>query len=140
MPDHRFVLDTNAWISAALLANSVNRKALQHAEQNGRIVLSEETYFELEEVLLRKKFDLYLSKEDRLSFLIRVKNRYEIIDINHIVQVCRDRRDDKFINLALSARASYIISGDKDLLILNLYEGIRIGNAADFLNVVFDQL
>jgi putative PIN family toxin of toxin-antitoxin system len=47
---------------------------------------------------------------------------------------CRDTKDNKFLELAVSANASCIITGDKDLLVLNPFRGIPILNAADFLN------
>jgi hypothetical protein len=42
--------------------------------------------------------------------------------------------DDKYLSLAKSAQADYIISGDQDLLILNPFENVPIVSAADFLN------
>ena len=54
---------------------------------------------------------------------------------------CRDPKDNKFLELAVSANASCIITGDKDLLILNpclpnrqAFRSIPILNAVDFLN------
>jgi predicted nucleic acid-binding protein len=55
----KFVFDTNALISAALLRNSVNAQALDHALNIGRLVISESALQEFEEVIFRKKFDKY---------------------------------------------------------------------------------
>jgi len=49
-------------------------------------------------------------------------------------ELCRDASDNKFLECAISARADCIISGDKDLLVLETIQGIPILNASEFLN------
>lgn len=50
--------------------------------------------------------------------------------------VCRDASDDKFIACALSAKADYIVSGDKDLVTIGDYGGIRVVKPKEFLNLM----
>lgn len=50
-----------------------------------------------------------------------------------IARTCRDADDDNVLAAALAARADLIISGDNDLRVLRLFEGISIVNAADAL-------
>lgn len=50
----------------------------------------------------------------------------ESIPISIVVTDCRDPKDNKFLSLALSGDADFIISGDKDLTVLNPYHGVRI--------------
>ena len=50
-----------------------------------------------------------------------------------IPSVCRDPNDDKFIAAALAGRASFIVSEDKDLLDLGVYEGIERCTVETFL-------
>lgn len=47
---------------------------------------------------------------------------------------CRDPKDNKYLELAISANASCIISADKDLLVLHPFRGIPILNAVDFID------
>jgi uncharacterized protein len=47
---------------------------------------------------------------------------------------CRDAKDNKFLELAVFAKASCIISGDNDLLVLYPFRTIPILNAVDFVN------
>jgi len=49
------------------------------------------------------------------------------------VTACRDPRDDKFLDIALAGDAAAIISGDRDLLVLNPWHGIPIVTPAAFI-------
>jgi len=60
--------------------------------------------------------------------------RAALIDVELVISASHDEKDNKFLELAVAANASCIISGDKDLLILNPFRGIPILNAVDFLN------
>lgn len=130
----RFVFDTNALVSVALLPKNVNKLALQKAEKIGDIVFSNETLSELKSVLIRTKFDRYITLIERLEFLDRLEARYQKINVTSNFSDCRDSKDNKFLNLAFDSDAAAIISGDKDLLVLDPYKNIRILNASDFLN------
>ncbi len=66
---------------------------------------------------------------DILAPLIRA---LEIIEPVSDVKISRDPDDDKFINCAKDAHALYIVSGDKDLLVLRQYENIQIITAKEF--------
>jgi len=52
-----------------------------------------------------------------------------------MVKGLRDLKDTKIIACAISAKADYIVTGDKDLLILKEYKGIRILNPRNFLTL-----
>ncbi len=52
----------------------------------------------------------------------------------------RDPDDDKFINCARSGDIEFIISGDKDLLVLEEIRGIRIVGVADFLDIIENEV
>lgn len=66
---------------------------------------------------------------DILAPLIRT---LEIIEPVSDVKISRDPDDDKFINCAKDAHALYIVSGDKDLLVLRQFENIQIITAKEF--------
>jgi uncharacterized protein len=52
------------------------------------------------------------------------------------VQECRDPKDDKILELALNGQAQYIVSGDKDLLVLNPFRAVKIVMAEEFLKLI----
>ena len=133
MKNNIFILDTNTLISSSLSKYVAPRKAVTKANLIGKISVSNETYNEFLETLLRSKFDRYLSRETRLEILLDFKKLANFSKISETIMGCRDPKDNKFLELAVAANASCIITGDKDLLILHPFRGISILNATDFL-------
>ena len=62
------------------------------------------------------------------------KELLEMLMRHSEIAVCRDPDDDKFIECAVDAQCVYIVSGDKDLLAVEEYEGIKIVTVTDFLD------
>ena len=129
------VIDTNVFISGLLNTNGTPRKVINLVSHQFKILQSEVTYQELETRLGKKKFDKYLGKKDRLDFLLALRQKSLFIDIVHKTMICSDLDDNKFLELAVSGMAQYIITGDNDLLILNTYQGIPIITPAEFLAI-----
>jgi len=114
-----FVFDTNSLISAVLFENSKNAKALDKGMLKGSLAISVKTIRELSDVIFREKFDPYLTDDDRLEFIAKIQSKSRIFSPTISIQECRDPKDDKFLELAVTCGASCIISGDKDLLVLH---------------------
>ncbi len=130
-----FVFDTNSLVSAALTPQSTNRKAFDKALVLGTLIASAKTIEELIEVLFRKKFDKYFLNEDERWIIInKIEVNATIFIPSIIINDCRDPKDNKFLELAVAANASCIVTGDDDLLILNPFRDIPILKASDFLN------
>ena len=132
---NNFVFDTNSLVSAFIIKSSVPRKALEVAFKEGKLLVSDATLEELNEVLFRSKFDKYLSFETRWKLLNDYVNAAALITITNSVKICRDKKDNKFLELALDGNAKYIVSGDNDLLILDTFENIQIISPARFIKV-----
>jgi uncharacterized protein len=129
----RHVFDTNTVVSALLFEHSRPGHALLRAMQRGEILLSASTLEELADVLERDKFDHYLTVSEREEFLEALVQRAIFVEPTEEIRVCRDARDDKFLELAVSGSADCIVTGDTDLLTLNPFRGIPIVTAAQFL-------
>ncbi|GGC14303.1 hypothetical protein GCM10011386_02520 [Parapedobacter defluvii] len=82
--------------------------------------MSKVTADEFKGVFVRPKFDRYL------SLAVYINPRHTVTD-------CRDPKDNKFLEVALSAKANAIITGDQDLFVLHPYKDISIINASTFL-------
>jgi uncharacterized protein len=71
------------------------------------------------------------------SWLARVRQLVEVVDPPPLPEpVCRDPDDDAVLALALAAHVDLIVSGDDDLLVLQVLEGVSICNAAAALGTV----
>lgn len=130
----RFVLDTNVIVSALLMKKSVARDALDRARAEGEILLSLTVIEELHDVLSRPAFDRYIDEENRLRFLSLFIKEATLVEISEQIQECRDPKDDKFLELAVNGNATLIISGDKDLQVLNPFRNISIFSPREFLD------
>ena len=102
-----------------------------------KLAQSEETYQELRTRIYKAKFDKYISDEDRQDFLDGVKVYSQFIELNSRVNICRDSDDNKFLELAKDANAEFLITGDKDLLILKELREYKnqIISPSDFLSL-----
>ena len=133
MKSNRFVLDTNTLVSALIFGNSKPGEVLNKVRELGTMATSVETFAEISEVILRPKFDRYISSDRRNRFLLDFKKEAIILTISESITACRDPKDDKFLELAVAANASCIITGDDDLLVLHPFRKIPILKTSDFL-------
>lgn len=140
MSRRRYVFDTNTVVSAFLFDRSTPARALKAARRGGRLLLSIETARELSEVLEREKFDQYVRRETRREFLVALLEEAKFVEINEQVKVCRDPDDDKFLELAVAGEATAIVSGDDDLLVLQVFRDIPILSAKEFLQKEQDEV
>ncbi len=134
---HKLVLDTNTLVSAFFW--KWNESDLFEKIEKGKfkLFISKEILDEIEDVLNRDKFKEIILKTNRKPDEIIQK----IISVSHFVigpkldiKICRDPKDDKFIECAVNVNADYIVSGDKDLLILKKYKKIKIIRTSEILS------
>lgn len=126
----RIVIDTNVVISAVFFGG-IPRRIIEAVMEGrfcvcGTVSIIEEYEEVIREMIERKQGTL---RRDMLTPFIK---RIEIVNVITPVGICRDPDDDKFISCAIDARAKYIVSGDKDLLVLEKYRDIEIITAHDF--------
>jgi uncharacterized protein len=128
------VLDTSVLISAALFPQSVPWQALMCAFEHFEVVTSEPMLEELHASLAKRKHEQYASVATRLEFFELVKQHARTIPVTTTVKACRDAKDDKVLELALSAQAALIVSGDRDLLSLHPFRSIEILSPRQFVD------
>src|SRR5207302_5142397 len=107
--------------------NFCGRAVFQRASDY-RLFVSRPVVEEILEVLhrpeLRAKFRQLAGLE--LARIIDVLGQAEAVDVSAVPSVSRDPDDDIFIATALAAKADYLVSADRDLLILGEHKGIKI--------------
>ncbi len=87
----------------------------------------------LNDIFGRDKFDRYVIREDRERFLVAFLRAAIAIEITEPIAACRDPKDDKFLELAVSGGATCIVTEDNDLLALHPFRGIPIVSVEQFL-------
>jgi putative PIN family toxin of toxin-antitoxin system len=100
----RVVVDTGVVIIAMLMPRSVPRRSLDRVLDRGKLLISAATVEELNEVIRRPRFDRYVQENYRLEFLAGMIREAELVKVRDVVSECRDPRDDKFLELAISVR------------------------------------
>ncbi len=130
----RVVLDTNIVISFLLKKDSTPGKVVQSVIADKTPLISDAVEKELFLRILDPKFDAYASRTLRLEFFKTFVLRSEVVITTTQIVECRDQHDNKFLELAVDGQADCIVSGDKDLLVLNPFRNIPILTAREFLN------
>lgn len=108
---------------------------MDKAQASGLVLMSEAVLAELEEVLNRPKFDKYLTATERKLFLAGFVKTVQFVGIEETIKICRDPKDDKYLELAVGGKATCIVSGDADLLVLNPFRDIAILTIQNFLEL-----
>jgi putative PIN family toxin of toxin-antitoxin system len=96
------------------------------------IVITEQLIEEINEVTGRenlRKYFPYTKVLELIRFLETIAEKYEITS-RHFIN--RDPKDNFLLDLITVSKADYLVTGDKDLLILNPFETTVILNPVDF--------
>jgi uncharacterized protein len=93
---------------------------------------------ELEEVLARPKFDKYVSAVERKLILAGFVNTVQFVEVVEKIQICRDPKDDKYLELATGGKATCIVTGDADLLVLSPFRAIPLWTVREFSELEAD--
>ena len=135
----RIVIDTSVLVSG-LIRPQGNPGEVLKSLRDGKFtaLYSNETIMEVVDVLGRNKFyTKYHIEPDDISALINlIRLRGEAVVPEAKIADCRDPKDNKFLEVALTGGADYLVSGDSDLLSLNPYKSIPILAPAEFLAVI----
>jgi putative PIN family toxin of toxin-antitoxin system len=128
------VLDTNVWSSALAYSRpgSTPVRALHKAVTEDVIAISNDLIAEIHRVLVERcswsEQQATLELDDRLGAALNV-------ELTHTTRVCRDPKDDMFLECAAIAGADLIVAGDKDLLTLGFHAGTRIVTPAEYVDL-----
>ncbi len=123
-------------ISGLLTPSGTSQKAIEQAFDQYVVVSSADAMLELEEKLSTRKFQAILAAADIETFLERLVQRVEFFVPTVFQSRSRDPKDDKFLDLAQTVGAAFLITGDKDLLSLATSHGVpglQIVQPAEFL-------
>ena len=114
MKAERLVPDTNVWMAALISPGGTARRVVDAVLESGiEVLMTEAAFDELVSRLEKPRFEPYRDAEQWHAFLAALVDRAQWVDD--------------------SGGADAIISGDRDLLGLGVYEGVSILTPAEFL-------
>jgi len=115
------VIDTNVWVSGLFWKGTPSK--IIHQVNKGLLIpcFSEITFAELDKTITKitqnlDSFNIYLHYRKRLlkyAFFVYPKDR---------VIICRDAKDNCLLEVAQASGANFLISGDKDLLVVKKFK------------------
>ncbi|MBU2054859.1 MAG: putative toxin-antitoxin system toxin component, PIN family [Proteobacteria bacterium] len=132
----RIVLDTNVFISSFFGGNP---RTIIDLWKDGRLTLclSQDIFDEYIEVLRRLGLDNTPELEELLKLFA---TGFHIVFTTRTpeIHVAADPDDDKSIACAMALKAGCVVSGDKALVDVRLYQGIKIVTPGEFLEIMGD--
>lgn len=126
----KIVVDTNVVISGVFFGGAprmVLEAVVDHSVSAYATSSIVDEYNEIVDEMIQRKQGR-LSKNLLSPFI----QSLHLIETSSSIHVSRDPEDDKFLECAVDSKALFIVSGDKDLLVLEKYENINIITAAEF--------
>jgi uncharacterized protein len=131
---HQIVVDTNVWLSGMVFGGNPERVIKLFIDGTLLVETSEEMLSELRRKV-SQKFPLY---ESYMSALVAsIREQAIVVQLGtRPVNASRDPDDNMVIETALIGGADYIVSGDKDLLVLQKYESVTIVKPAELLGLI----
>ena len=129
----RVIVDVNIWISF-LIGRRLQRIFDILVKPQIVLIFSKELLDELYAVTQRPKFKKYFTSsqnvEELLNFLSTMGEMIELPET--LPERCRDSKDDYLLELAIVSDADFLITGDKDLLVIQTIGNCQIVTAIEF--------
>jgi putative PIN family toxin of toxin-antitoxin system len=132
----RAVIDTGVFVSALIRRQGTTGDVLR-ALRDGRfiVIYTTDIVVEIIDVLGRADFraKYHIEPDDITALVNLIRLRGDLVNPIRRLTICRDPKDDKFLEAALATQTDCIVSGDADLLDLTPFEEIPILRPAQFL-------
>ena len=136
---YKIIFDTNFYYSAIGFDNLLYRLLVCMIKDDSKFqqYSSPAIIQELTTKLYSSKFDqktknqIFQPQKDK--FIELITKYCKIVTPTVEIKVCRDPKDDMFLELASTIGADYIITGDKDLLVIGGYQGVKIRKPSEFI-------
>jgi len=133
----KIVADTNVLVSSLIRKGKPHELILRIDGIEARLISSNVLMAELTSVLAEERIARYVAKKDVERFLRYVGRRTTMVKVRSKFQVVQeDSKDDVVLNTAYCGKADYIVSGDRHLIPLREFKGIRIVTVNEMINIL----
>ncbi len=130
---HRLVVDTNVLISSLISVNMM--EVMRRIVGRHVLIYSPEQLTEFMQVITRPKLKGRILGKHMEELISSLAVNGEVVTVRSVVELCRDPDDDHFLALCKDGKADFLITGDKDLLVLKTFMKTRIIDPAEFLQL-----
>jgi putative PIN family toxin of toxin-antitoxin system len=132
------VIDTQLILRATLNQKSLPARILFTLGDYYTLALSTGIRAEIANVLNRPKLRVKFPSltKTAIAQTLAVLDTGQLINPIEIPAISRDSKDDIFLATAVANQAQYIVSEDKDLLVLSPYQQIQIIDALAFVKIL----
>ena len=128
----KIVIDSNIFVSSFFWGGHPREVFERVINGFDELYITDEIIKEITSVMSSSKFEVNsIEIEDYIKII--EKYSQEIVLKNVPKSISRDNDDDKILQCGLDGDVDYIVTGDKDLLVLKEYETIKILNPKDYL-------
>lgn len=134
----RVVFDTSSLIPACLNPERQPAQILRLTLLEHDVFASAASFNELLIVLARDKFNAWRPLEQRFIWVQLFREAVTLVEAPTLVTACRDPKDNKFLELAIPARAEILVSSDVHLLEMHPFDGIQILSLTHFKQAIFE--
>ena len=136
----KIVFDTNILISALITTGKPKELFNKAAQGQIQLIISKSILKEFSQVTEDPRIRKYANEDDVIGF-VRVINRVaKIVNVtSQFKAVKEDPDDDIVVRTAFDGKANYIVSGDKHLLSLGTFRGIKILTVDEMLTLLKEQ-
>jgi len=126
----RVVFDTNIFISALIFPGSQAGKAINRIIGEASLILSPAILKEVLAVLSRK---FSRDREELAKVAVNLAGLALMVSPETRIDILQDEPDNRILECAVAGGADLIVTGDKAMLELREFEGIRIVSLRDYL-------
>ncbi|MCP8307789.1 MAG: putative toxin-antitoxin system toxin component, PIN family [archaeon] len=134
------VFDTNVLVSSLIRSGKPRHLWNKVIKGEVELIISREIFSEFNDVARRLKLRRYVSLKHLRRFNLVLIRIGKIVEVRtHLPQITEDPDDNMIIETALDGRADYIVSGDKHLLMLKEFKGIKIIDVEEMLKILASQ-
>ncbi|MEN9448487.1 MAG: hypothetical protein RJA25_1777 [Bacteroidota bacterium] len=130
----RIIIDTNLWISFLITKDFTKLDSIIK-NKKVTLVFSQELLDEFMAVSQRKKIKKYFELDDLRNLILAIKQQAIFVNVTSKETICRDAKDNFLLSLAKDSKATHLITGDKDLLILENYNATKIINITTYFQL-----
>ena len=130
----RVIFDANIWISFAI-GKRLRELKITFAHSKVKIFVCRKLLREVSETLKKPKLLAYISP-DRKNMLLEIMQACQCVNVMEQTDMARDPKDNYLLDMASTVNADFLITGDKDLLVIKNHQHTNIVSFVSFMAVL----